>query len=135
VSATHPAAVAGRDLVDVGSVDEFDEAVPRVVRVAGREVVVVLWRGEFFALRNVCPHQSGSFLRGLVCHDITASPAGSLEVGEPVIVCPRHCWPYELRTGQCTVDPRKRVRVYDVRIDQSRVLVSAGRKTRDSDGP
>lgn len=110
---------------DVGTEDEFEHGVPRIVRVAGREVVVVKWDDEFFALRNVCPHQSQSFINGLVCWDVTApGPDGDLALTEPVIVCPWHCWPYELRTGRCTVDPLKRVRAFGVAVEEGRVIVS-----------
>jgi nitrite reductase/ring-hydroxylating ferredoxin subunit len=99
-----------------------------VVHVRGREVVVVAWHGEFFALRNVCPHQSQEFVKGKVCHDIAATPDGELTLMDPVLVCPWHNWPYDLRSGQCSVDPMKRVRAYDVRAVNGRVLIrTAGR--------
>jgi nitrite reductase (NADH) small subunit len=114
-----------RQGVDVGSVEDFADGVPTVVRVNSREVVVVRCEGDLVALRNVCPHQSQQLHTGTVRHDMTASVDGEIELGEPVIVCPWHNWPFSLRTGRCTVDPRKRVRVFTVRIERGRVIVCA----------
>jgi len=46
--------------------------------------------------------------------------------GRPLIACPRHVWTFDLRTGQCTVDPRLRVRAYAVKERDGRVLVDDG---------
>jgi nitrite reductase/ring-hydroxylating ferredoxin subunit len=109
--------------VDVGSVEDFADGVPKMVSVNSREVVVVRWRTGLFALRNVCPHQSQRLHTGTVRHDVTASVDGELEFGELVIVCPWHNWPFALRTGRCTVDPQKRVRSFDVRVERGRVIL------------
>jgi nitrite reductase/ring-hydroxylating ferredoxin subunit len=114
-----------RQSVDVGSVDDFADGVPELVRVHSREVVVVKWNACFFALRNVCPHQSQRLHTGTVRHEVTARLDGELEFGEAVLVCPWHNWPFALRTGHCTVDPRKRVRSFDARVEQGRVVIRA----------
>jgi nitrite reductase/ring-hydroxylating ferredoxin subunit len=43
--------------------------------------------------------------------------------GRPLIACPRHVWTFDLRSGQCTVDPSLRVRAYNVEARGGRVLV------------
>jgi nitrite reductase/ring-hydroxylating ferredoxin subunit len=111
------------EAIDVGALDEFREATPAVVDVAGREVVVVRWEGEVYALRNVCPHQSQSFVKGAVRREIGATPDGALHLKEPVLACPWHCWPFELATGRCTIDARKRVRTFEVSVLEGRVLI------------
>lgn len=105
------------------------EGVPLIVKVQGKDLALVLWRGKVYAARNICPHMSESFIHGKVRDLITAGGAlGDLAVNseEPEIVCPWHQWPYELRTGQCTVDPNLRVRTYVTEIRDSRVLVDMG---------
>jgi nitrite reductase/ring-hydroxylating ferredoxin subunit len=114
-------------------VSNFEDAVPTVVNVYGREVVVIGWKGEFFALRNICPHQSQSFVRGKVCYDLVGTPNGELALSEPVLVCPWHNWPYDLRTGKCTVDPTKRVRTFEVRVDEGRVMIRADKSRKTSE--
>jgi 3-phenylpropionate/trans-cinnamate dioxygenase ferredoxin subunit len=122
-------------VVDVGALADFVEAVPAVVTVEGREVVVVRWKGELFALRNVCPHQSQRFVHGTVCHDLTSTLDGELTSGEAILVCPWHNWPFDLRTGQCTVDALKRVKVFDVRVVDNRVLIGSSPSEPDNHDP
>ena len=116
-------------IVDVGSTDEFVPGTPRVFDVNGREVVVVKWGEDWFGLRNVCPHQTETLGRGVVRPEIkTGARVGEYRVTErPLIACPRHVWTFDLRTGQCTVDPHLRVRAYTVSVQDDRVLVDDGR--------
>ena len=48
---------------------DLAEAKPTVVVAGERELVLVRWRGDVYALRNVCPHMSTSFERGAVTTD------------------------------------------------------------------
>ena len=114
--------------VDVGAVDEFEHAVARIVQVEGREVAVVRWHDGFYALRNVCPHQSQSFAKGAVRREVRATPDGALELGPPVLACPWHCWPFDLATGRCTADPQKRIRAFPVQVADGRVRVVVERQ-------
>jgi nitrite reductase (NADH) small subunit len=112
-------------LVDVCGLEELDDSNPRVFFAGTKEIVVMCWRGEVFALRNVCPHQSQSFESGLVRGAIVAADVGDVSVDdrEPVLLCPWHTWPYSLRTGRCMVDPKLAVSRYDVTIENGRVLI------------
>jgi nitrite reductase/ring-hydroxylating ferredoxin subunit len=114
-------------LVDACSITDLAEGRPTVVKVKGREIAVVQWRGEVHAVRNICPHQTQSFSCANVRSDFKALPGriGELTVdeSEPVLVCPVHTWSFNLRSGQCTVDERLRVRRYDTAIEDGRVLI------------
>jgi nitrite reductase (NADH) small subunit len=116
-------------LVDVGSVDEFAEGGIRVVKANGREVGVVRWGGEFFALRNVCPHQGAPVCAGTVHAGLEAtSRLGDLVVrpSAPVLACAWHGWEFDLRAGRSITNPAYSVRTYDVKVDRGRVLVRMG---------
>ena len=123
--------------VDVGSTDEFVPGKPRVFDVNGREVLIVNWRDDWFALRNVCPHQTEILATGGVTEEIgPGERVGQLRVtGRALIACPRHVWTFDLRTGQCTVDPSLRVRAYRVLVQDGRVLVDDGRPERSPRRP
>ncbi|MEA2681975.1 MAG: hypothetical protein QOK05_303 [Chloroflexota bacterium] len=103
------------------------EAHPTVVKVQGREIAVVPWRGEIHAVRNICPHQTQSFACAHVRSGFAAVPGeiGQLVVDgdEPVLVCPVHTWAFNLRSGKCVVDESLRVRRYDTAVVDGRVLV------------
>lgn len=118
-------------LVDVGAVDDFPDRAMSVVEVDGREIGICQWGGEFFAVRNRCPHQGAPVCRGFLQTRLEAwaTPEGvELEAtpSEPVILCGWHRWEFSLRTGESAWDPRYKVRTYPVRVDRSRVLVQVG---------
>ena len=116
-------------IIDVGSTDDFVPGAPRVCDVNGREVVVVNSGGEWFGVRNVCPHQTETLARGLVRPEIkTGAQLGTFRVTDRMLIaCPRHVWAFDLRTGHCVVDPTLRVRAYSVSVQDGRVLVDDGR--------
>jgi len=117
--------------IEVGpTTDLREDGEPIVVRAEGRELVVVRWKGEIFAIRNVCPHQSASLAKGAV-HDrvVQGDRLGELNVdeSEPLVRCPFHGWDFSLRSGYCVVDPKLRVKTYKTTIRNSRVFVEVGR--------
>jgi 3-phenylpropionate/trans-cinnamate dioxygenase ferredoxin subunit len=117
-------------IVDVGPADEFASDAVRVVDVNGREVCVVSTGGEWFGVRNICPHQTETLARGFVKPEIKlGAQLGEFRVTDRMLIaCPRHCWAFDLRTGQCVVDPNLRVRAYAVTVEDGRVLVDDGRR-------
>jgi nitrite reductase/ring-hydroxylating ferredoxin subunit len=113
-------------LVDVASVGELEEGIPKVVRGGRREIVLVQWDGGVFALRNICPHQSQSFAGGVVGKRIegTGKP-GQIVIrhDSPLLTCPWHRWEFELESGRCALDPGIRVRTYETIVEGDRVFV------------
>lgn len=111
---------------DVCALGELTPREPSPFRVNGREIVLTLWRGEVFAVRNTCPHQGQSFVCGNVVPQLASSaPDGEMvaDDGNPLLICPWHTWGFELRSGRCTAEPTLRVRTYPVMIRDGRVLV------------
>jgi nitrite reductase/ring-hydroxylating ferredoxin subunit len=51
-------------IVDVGAVDDYEEGSVTLVRAGGREIGIVRWRDEVYAVSNVCAH-----MRGPLCRD------------------------------------------------------------------
>jgi 3-phenylpropionate/trans-cinnamate dioxygenase ferredoxin subunit len=76
--------------------------------------------GEFFALRNRCPHQGGPLCIGPLGGFVSSSGPGDYSVSRrgEILRCPWHGWEFDVRTGQSWFDPRRvRVRSYDVAIE------------------
>lgn len=113
--------------VDIGAEGDFEEGRARVVSVEGREIGVVRWRGEVFALRNVCPHEFGPVCAGFTLPLLHGDQAGTLEVDEDqlVIVCPWHGWEFDARTGRAVwwAESNYRLRSYPAKIESGRILV------------
>jgi nitrite reductase/ring-hydroxylating ferredoxin subunit len=108
--------------VDVGDAEAFVEGRPTAVRVDDRDVVVVRKGSEYFAVRDVCPHQ-GARLSGHVKPCNRGDQPILTREGE-FLECPWHGWKVDLRTGSSPTEPdRVRVRAYDVTVDKGRVYI------------
>jgi 3-phenylpropionate/trans-cinnamate dioxygenase ferredoxin subunit len=76
--------------------------------------------GEFFALRNRCPHQGGPLCEGRLAGFVESSGPGDIRYSRPgeILRCPWHAWEYDIRTGQSWFDPAHvRVRGYEVAVE------------------
>jgi nitrite reductase/ring-hydroxylating ferredoxin subunit len=103
----------------VARVDEIGPGKRKIVEVAGRSIGIFNIGGEFFALRNRCPHQGGPLCTGVLWGSVTSSVPGDYQYSRPgeIIRCPWHGWEFDLRTGRSWVDPAKvRVRRYEVSV-------------------
>ena len=83
--------------------------------VGGRSIGVFNVDGEYFALRNRCPHQGGPLCEGLQFAPLRSTGPGDYVRGSAgeVIRCPWHGWEFSVRTGRSWFDPeRTRVRSY-----------------------
>ena len=112
---------------DVGSVGELEWSGRVVASVGGREVGVLVdpVADRLVAIRNRCPHQGGPLCSGMVVERIGGRP-GTYELQrQSVLRCPWHGWEFDVESGVCRDDPRMRVAVYAVRVDNGRVLVKA----------
>jgi 3-phenylpropionate/trans-cinnamate dioxygenase ferredoxin subunit len=107
-------------------VDELRTNEPIVVGVDGKEVLIVRVDDEIFALRNICPHESASFLNGHVRPRLrSATPGEAIEAdaSDPLLFCPWHTWSFSLRDGRCPQDPSLRVLSYETVVEDGRVLI------------
>jgi nitrite reductase/ring-hydroxylating ferredoxin subunit len=119
--------------VVVGRVEEIPPGSRKiVVPFRGRAGIGVFnVDGEFFALRNLCPHKQGPLCTGFVSgRMVAAGPpstpgGGGLEWADEgeIIRCPWHLWEFEIRTGRCLVDSRVRARTYPVVVRDGEVIV------------
>lgn len=79
-------------------------------------------RGEFFALKNICPHQGGPLCAGRIRG--TSEPrmhAGEQPAMEwtrsgEIISCPWHHWEFDIKTGRTIFPSKSRVRSYPVQV-------------------
>lgn len=121
----------------VATVDEIPPGGRKIIEVAGRSIGIFNLGGEFFALRNSCPHQGGELCLGPVSAFVTSSGPGDYQYdrhGE-VVRCPWHGWEFDIRTGQSWFDPRRlRVRRYAVTVAPGEEVADQHRLDREQ-GP
>jgi nitrite reductase/ring-hydroxylating ferredoxin subunit len=104
----------------VAKVGEIPPGGRKIVEVAGRSIGVFNIGGEFFALRNQCPHSGGPLCEGVLSGFLRSDAPGEYDYvrrGE-ILRCPWHQWEFDVRTGQSWFDPVKmRVRRYETSIE------------------
>ena len=108
--------------------DEIPPGGRKLVEVAGRSIGVFNLGGEFFALRNSCPHQGGPLCTGRTSGFVTSPTPGVYEYSRKgeILRCPWHGWEFDIRTGQSWFDPAKiRVRRYEVTVEPDRPVAIA----------
>ena len=111
----------------VATVDEIPPGGRKIVEVAGRSIGVFNINGEFFALRNRCPHQGGPLCEGLLWGLWEAPRPGEITYSRKgeILTCGWHGWEFDVRTGQSWCDPRRlRARTYPVRVETGSHLVA-----------
>lgn len=121
----------------VARVDEIPPGGRKIVEVAGRSIGVFNIDGEFFALRNRCPHQGGPLCEGQRLGAISAAGPGEYEHTRPgeMVRCPWHAWEFDIRTGQSWFDPaRTRVKAYAARVRPGDELVAEAEAAADEHG-
>jgi len=104
----------------VGRLSEFPPGTRKIVTVGGRSIGVFNIGGQFFALRNQCPHQGAPLCRGRVKG--TTIPGKPYEYvygrDQEIIQCPWHGREFEIRTGRTFFNPhRMRVKTYEVTVE------------------
>ncbi|CAA9590076.1 MAG: hypothetical protein AVDCRST_MAG18-4871 [uncultured Thermomicrobiales bacterium] len=101
----------------------------KIVEVAGRSLGVFNLGGEFFALRNRCPHQGGPLCEGKTFGLIEAPVPGEIRYSRPgeILTCAWHGWEFDIRTGRSWCAPdRLRVRRYEVSVEPGSQLAATG---------
>ena len=92
---------AASELPTSGEAKEFE--------VAGKTVCVANINGRVCAMDNVCLHEGG--------------PLGQGYVDGTKVVCPWHGWEYDVATGQLFDDPKSKLDVYPIKVENGDVLV------------
>lgn len=74
-----------------------------------KAVCVANVNGQFSALDNTCLHQGGPLGEGTIEHG--------------KVVCPWHGWQYDPQTGAVVHNPKLKVAVYPLKIENGDVMV------------
>ena len=111
----------------VATVDEIPPGGRKIVEIAGRSIGVFNVNGEYFALRDRCPHQGGPLCAGQLSGFAYSTTPGEYQFTRPgeMLRCPWHGWEFDIRNGQSWFDPtRVRVRQYEVRVEPGSAVLA-----------
>lgn len=104
----------------VGRVGTLPPGDRTIFEAEGRSIGIFNVAGEFYALRNSCPHQAAPLCLGSIKGMTMPSRPGEYiwsREGE-ILRCPWHGWEFDITTGRSIFNPhRTRVRAYDVTIE------------------
>jgi nitrite reductase (NADH) small subunit len=106
----------------VSRLSEFPPGSRKIVEIKGNSIGVLNIKGNFFALRNSCPHQGAPLCLGKVTGTTFATKPFEIEYGreDEIIKCPWHGWEFDIATGRSVFNPHKvRVRTYEVTVEQA----------------
>jgi len=118
--------------VKVGPAADFEEGDVEIVEVGRAEVGVIRADGQFYALRNECPHDGGPACEGQVQQKLVGEfeepgeRVNQYYSDEWIVSCPWHGWTFDLETGEHIGDDRYVVPTYDVVVEDGVVYVDSG---------
>jgi nitrite reductase/ring-hydroxylating ferredoxin subunit len=103
-----------------------------IVEIDHRSIGVFNLDGEFFALRNLCPHQGAELCEGKLWGSVESSVPGEYAYDDRpgLISCPWHGWEFDIRSGQSWCQPRRmRTAGYEVTITPGTQIVDRDVRT------
>jgi nitrite reductase/ring-hydroxylating ferredoxin subunit len=109
----------------VARADEIPPGERRIVEVANRSIGVFNVDGQFFGLRNRCPHQGGPLCEGRLLGALEADRPGAFRwsPSRRILACPWHGWEFDVATGQSWCDPaRLRTARYETTVVEGRAM-------------
>lgn len=116
-----------RKRVKVGHTDELSGEESRLIAdINGLEIAVFRLGEEYHAVANFCVHQGGPLCEGSVTGHMNVGEDGwewNYSEDETVIVCPWHCWRFDIKTGKNIEDDRYQVPTYDVKVDDGEIYI------------
>jgi nitrite reductase/ring-hydroxylating ferredoxin subunit len=116
----------------VARASEFKEGDSRIVLVGGEEIGVFHHAGQFDAYSNICLHQGGPACEGMRIAKVEEEilpdkTSGGLYLSDTEMhfVCPWHGMEYDMKTGECVSDRRRKLKKYDVALKRTRSMWSS----------
>lgn len=111
----------------VAQADEIQAGKPKIVEVNGKQIGVFHEDGRYFAVLNYCPHFGAPICQGKVFGMVTSEAPGQqgYDHERRVLRCPWHRWEFDLEDGSPIAPIKPRLKTYEVRVDEGRILLDA----------
>jgi nitrite reductase (NADH) small subunit len=122
--------MAARRTVPVVRVDELLPGEKKVIELDGLVVGVFNVEGEWYALEGVCPHQGGPLCDGGTFRHLDARVTPERRIkkffrseAHNIVACPWHGYEFDIRTGECLVNPVYEVRTFPTHVEDGMVHI------------
>jgi 3-phenylpropionate/trans-cinnamate dioxygenase ferredoxin subunit len=105
------------EFIEVAKIDEIAEGSSRAVEVNGKELLIVNYKNDFYAIDRRCTHMGGDLSKGSLDGNI--------------VTCPRHGSKFDVTTGESIQGPKigflklktKNEQVYEVKIEGNSIKI------------
>lgn len=100
--------------------DELPPGERTIVDLNGHSVGVFNVDGEYYALKNDCPHQRAPLCLGKITGTTAATEPGDVEWTDDghILRCPWHGWEFDIETGESVFNPHKvRARSFETTVE------------------
>ncbi|MBV9867910.1 MAG: nitrite reductase small subunit NirD [Abitibacteriaceae bacterium] len=97
------------EFVTVAQCESLSDGVGECVRIGNKQIALFRLGEEFYAIDNECPHSGGP-----LCDGFTEGHK---------VMCPWHCWEFNITNGECLTVAGFDVESYPVRIENGTVQI------------
>jgi len=97
------------EFVKVAKTSELEQGRGTIVDIEGNSIALFVIDGNYYAIKNVCPHAEG--------------PVGEGDLDEKVVTCPWHGWAFDVTSGASQSNPDTKVDTYPVKVEGDDILV------------
>lgn len=101
--------IPDKAFVAAASIESVPPGNASMVRLGEHLVALFNVEGIVYATTNSCPHSGG--------------PLGKGDLAGEVVTCPWHMWSFNVRTGECIINPDERIDTYPVMIRDGQIYV------------
>jgi nitrite reductase/ring-hydroxylating ferredoxin subunit len=95
--------------------------------VNGTEIGIFRSRGQFYAYRNMCPHDGGPVCRGRITGNLVQGPETEWKLrwdreGE-ILYCPWHATDFDITSGEAISRKPLRLQSYLLRVESGKLKI------------
>ena len=109
----------------VATAEEIAPGARKIVTIGGREIGVFNLNGQYYALRNVCPHKGAPLCKGRQRPLMVAADDFDIryEREDEILKCPWHLWEFDIKTGRSMHDENLRAQSYRVSQEDDGIVL------------
>jgi|TARA_B110000495_G_scaffold130518_1_gene113751 NAD(P)H-dependent nitrite reductase small subunit len=101
--------VAKVKYIKVLKCDDLEIGKSAIIEVGDKEIALFNYKGDYYAIDNICPHRG--------------APLGEGRIEEGILICPNHEWRFELKSGWCPQNPELSTEVYPIKVHEDKIYV------------